>query len=407
LDWSAPALLAELGLDVGALVADDVATWKRAIEVRSADGVRFQRRPPRWLARWPARFQQTTLHVDREHFDCALLDLAESAGVRFIWDSVSELELDGDRVSVARTRSGSAIRARWFVDASGARRLIARTLGIGAQSHGPPKVALWAQVSRQHLFEGTVLHPASRGYLSWAWDIPISGSRSSVGLVLTQERFRALRSERRPLSTVFTEQLGRLEGSGRDESRLLTPVRTRGYQPSVSNRVSGENWIMAGEAAALIDPLTSYGVTSALRHADQGSRLILDAGRSRRLSLHLRDAYERNVRGLGHAYNREIEDGLYAPEVREALGIRQAVNGYVPFGYLANSLYGRLNPRGALASRGYQLLLCALRAWPVGWRIAARPAHGARETRQPGDGTRRIDSIETQDRRGRTWNRRP
>ena len=50
----------------------------------------------------------------------------------------------------------------------------------------------------------------------------------------------------------------------------VTSFRSRAY-----GGVAGTNWLIAGEAASMVDPITANGVTAALRHAAEASRLIL------------------------------------------------------------------------------------------------------------------------------------
>lgn len=380
LDWSAPALLDELGLPRDRLTHDEAATYKRAIEVRRADGETFWRSPLPWFARWPLRFERTTLHVDRDPFDRTLYDVAVAAGVEFVSDSVSGLESEGDRLLACRTRDGDRIRASYFVDASGGRRLIGRALDIGTRRYGRPKVAIWAQLIRAREFEGTTLYPRQAGYLAWAWEIPLTPGRDSVGVVLPRDEFRARRRAASTLEALFLEALNELRNRPTAGSELITKVRARGVQPCVSERVTGRNWIMAGECAAFVDPLTSYGVTAALRHAAEGAALLLAAADRAELPPRRRATYERNVRGVADAYNRGIESTVYDEPVRAAFGTRAAVDAYVPFGYFANVLYSRVNSGRPAASLAFVAVLRLLAIWPRSWRLAARlvtPLRGA------------------------------
>ena len=46
----------------------------------------------------------------------------------------------------------------------------------------------------------------------------------------------------------------------------MTSFRSRAYAG-----VAGTNWLIAGEAASMVDPITANGVTAALRHAAEAS----------------------------------------------------------------------------------------------------------------------------------------
>ena len=51
-------------------------------------------------------------------------------------------------------------------------------------------------------------------------------------------------------------------------------VRSTSYRCRAHRHIFGPNWLVAGEAAAMVDPMTSNGVTAALRHASEASHLI-------------------------------------------------------------------------------------------------------------------------------------
>ena len=138
LDWSAPSLLTELGLPREKLVAVGVGTNKREVRALIATGKLHYGRPPQWLHRWPLRFEPLTLHLDRQRFDQCLYERAQSVGVAFVWDQISGIEFDNDRIVGCRTRSGQRFAAPWFIDASGRRRLTARSVGVESQEVADP-----------------------------------------------------------------------------------------------------------------------------------------------------------------------------------------------------------------------------------------------------------------------------
>jgi flavin-dependent dehydrogenase len=293
---------------------------------------------------------------------------------------VAALERSGYRITACRTDDGATITGAWFVDATGARRVVARTLRIGRREFGPRKVALWSQIERPLGFEGTTLHTDHHDYLEWVWEIPVCATRASVGVVMPAERLQAQRATGEPVADLLAQRITGLPGRGRAAPDWRTSVRARSYRCHVSDRVSGQNWIMVGEAAAFVDPLSSYGVTLAIRHTSEGAALIAAADGAGRDVLDHRAAaaFGRNLRRLAGALNTEIERVLYRPTVAAAFGPRAAADAYIGFAYLANSLYARLTPTSPAGSSGYRLLLGALRLWPRAWRVAARIRTGAR-----------------------------
>ena len=334
LDWSAPALLAELGLSGEELVAAGVGTYKREVRALTANGRLHFGRPPSWLAWWPFRFEPVTLHLDRQRFDQCLYERAQNAGVAFVWGHVTDIEFDHDRIVGCSTRAGRRFAAPWFLDASGRRRLTARSAGIGSQEWGPPRVAIWSQHDAVGAFAGTMLYlDTDSDDLNWVWEIPIAEDRQSVGVVMTLSRFQTLRRTGKSTAEVFMDELARFPRVQSIPASCLGTVRTRSCRPYVSTRVTGANWMMIGEAAAFIDPLTSIGVTSAMRHGSEAARLIIDNARSpARVRLSLTE-YDRRVRDVAGLFNLGINALLYRPLLRQTVGFRWASSAYVILGY--------------------------------------------------------------------------
>jgi flavin-dependent dehydrogenase len=129
---------------------------------------------------------------------------------------------------------------------------------------------------------------------------------------------------------------------------------------------------MIGEAAAFADPITSIGMTMAMRHASEAAELIIDnadspAGAEQELS-----TYDRRVRDVAGLYNLGVETLMYRPLLRRAFGIRWASRAYVPLGYLTNSLYTRLKPVTRSRMTALGLVLGVLRLWVQTWLVIAR-----------------------------------
>ncbi|MGD8684040.1 MAG: FAD-dependent oxidoreductase [Chloroflexota bacterium] len=275
LDWSSPWLLRRLGYRSEELVDQGFATYKCDIEAASPDQAPLAAHPPRILSRRPFGAQMTTVHLDRERFDRSLYERARDGGVEFVWDAVGKVEMEGDRVLGCVTRSGLRLEADWFIDATGPSRLIGRAAGIGVREYAVPRVCLWTQATAPRARAGTTLSlDTTKEQLEWVWEIPLAEDRQSLGLVMPSRAFRALERRGRSKAQILAEQLARFPRYASLEPDDLGEVRTRSYRPYVSDRVVGANWLMAGEAAAMIDPLTSFGVTAALRNGSEAASII-------------------------------------------------------------------------------------------------------------------------------------
>lgn len=376
LDWSTPALLRMLGLASELLVEQRVGTHKRKIKVEPVGEPVFGAQPDeyKFLSKRPFEFEVLTLHVDRTQMDMRLLRTAQDLGVSFVWDRITRVETAGDRVVACWTGQNGQFKGRWFIDASGRAQLFARTLRIPKTEYGRPKTCLWTYFKSPCVYDGTTFFTDGRAeYLSWIWEIPITPDTVSVGYVVSAEEFRQLRLPKRSVKDVLLGAMARFPRLERlTVERPDFGVRTCSWRCYVQRRVSGLNWLMVGESAALPDPLTSNGVTAAFRHAQQAADVLLEAETAGTLPRRQRGAYETNVRRMGNIYNYCIERVIYDPPVRRGLSTDAALRVYAHFGYLINALFTKFQPRRAPGLFLFGLLLLGVRVWMETWVVIGK-----------------------------------
>ena len=359
LDWSAPDLLKALGLPMEHLVNEEMATWKRHVTLQLRDGCSVHYVPSAWLAGPPFHIELRTLHVDRPRLDQELLRLAVGQGVAIIHDKVVRVERDGNRISSVHTGGGSQFSASWIIDASGfGSSLIAREFNLPVIQHGPPKVALWTYFSVPESIEGTTLYldPMPSEYLDWIWEIPVNPRTVSVGYVTTGTAIKAERERGLTTEDIFQRQLAkfpRFEPLLR--SGALSAMNVTSFRCRVHAGVAGPNWLIAGEAASMVDPITSNGVTAALRHAAEASGLILKFRKQGKLPLRARISYSSRILQMAEFFNGGIEKIIYEPAVRNRIGVPRAGTIYTSPAWSMNVVYARLRPDGIFST----LLLAA------------------------------------------------
>jgi menaquinone-9 beta-reductase len=363
LDWSAPGLLNVLGLSMEQLVAEKIATYKRHVTLKLGDGCNREYIPGEWLGKPPFNVELRTLHVDRNQLNQLLRAMVVNQGVTFIQDKVVAVEVEGRRVAAVKTQRGDRISSPWFLDASGAAAcLFARAFRLPAYESGPRKVAIWSYFPVTTPSEGTTLYAEGvrPSYMEWVWEIPINPSTISVGYVATGESIKARRREGQTVEDILRAQLSRFprfEGLLRSEiSPLVTSFVCR-----MHGRVAGPNWMIAGEAAAMVDPMTANGVTAALRHASEASRLIIESRQRRRIPVMSAWLYSRRVLGLAMFFNRGIERVIYEAPIRNRIGVLQAGDVYTVPAWSLNSIYSRFRPHGAIKTILFSCLLDLVR----------------------------------------------
>ncbi|WP_158752263.1 NAD(P)/FAD-dependent oxidoreductase [Acidobacterium sp. S8] len=366
LDWSAPELLKALGLSMEHLIAEEIATYKRHIILDIGDGCRQEYVPSEWLGNSPWNVELRTLHVDRVRLKKALREILLAHDVDTFRDKVFEVERDGKRIIALKTESGKRFDSRWFIDASGCvTSLLPRLFNLPVREYGPSKVAVWNYFHVADSIEGTTLYADGNqpGYMEWVWEIPIQPKLISVGYICTGAAMKGMRQQKRTVSEIYTQRLSEIPrfASVLSSAIGLSPQVTS-FRCRVHGKIAGPNWLVVGEAAAMVDPMTSNGVTAALRSASEASSLIVKYFQHGRLPLFARTSYSRRVQELAKFFNSGIERVIYDSPIRKRIGVVNAGDVYTVPAWSMNALYARLQPVGLISTGLFTLALASLRA---------------------------------------------
>ena len=365
LDWSAPALLAALGLPMEALLRDGVATYKRHVILRLGDGSEQHYVPGEWLGKPPYNVNLSTMHVDRTRLNQALRQRVIDKGVLLLQDKVVNVETAGRRIVAITTAAGERISSPWFLDASGSHSsLLPRLFGSPVYEYGPNKVAMWEYFAVTKSIEGTTLHTNSWGapYMEWVWQIPIHPDAVSVGYVCPGEEVKEKRRQGMSVAEIFRARVAHLPGLEALQSlNGGRSPRTTSFRCRVFQRITGPNWLAIGEAAAMVDPMTSNGVTAATRHAAEASKLIIRNYKRRSLPYLPAALYRLRVISLARFFNSAIEKVLYEQPIRNRIGAFRAGDVYTIPAWSINVVYSKLQPQGVVKTLFFAGLVTALR----------------------------------------------
>ena len=386
LDWSSPRLLQELGLSREFLIDQQIATYKRNIQISPWGGSTWIAQPEEWFRSRPIGFEIMTLHVDRAELDLRLYHRAEEAGAEFVWDRVAHVHTHDDRVIELTTGTGRRITAAWFLDNSGQARLFARAFRIPKIDYGQRKVCLWTYFNCSPRNQGTSFYAdtANDEYLTWIWEIPITPSTLSVGCVMPAWRVKQQSQNGVDVDAILRQELLKYPRLAKLlEQQQALQISRCAFRNYVSESACGANWLMIGESASLPDPLTANGVTACFRHARESTRLIQAAFGRRSLSVKQQTLYNSRVRHMGHAFNHSIETSIYDWPIRKGLGALPSQKIYTAFSYSINALYTRFAPEGWITTRLFQLLLYAVGVWMESWAFAGRIASWFRRSFKP------------------------
>jgi len=258
-------VLEELGVLPDVEAAGFLRKWG-ATMVWGAD-----REPWSWFFREASPRYPHAYQVWRPEFDRLLLENSRKHGVDVREGyRVGEVLFDGDRVTGARYASDGnegIVRARHFVDATGQVGLLGRSLRLRQQDPEFRNLAVYGYFSGGRKLPGEAennifIESYEQG---WAWTIPLHSGVHSVGLVIDAERAQDA-IQRDGVEETYRRQLamaGRTSEMLAEATLESGPIIVRDWS-YLSERVVGDGWVLAGDAACFIDPLFSSGVHLAL-----------------------------------------------------------------------------------------------------------------------------------------------
>jgi flavin-dependent dehydrogenase len=235
---------------------------------------------------------RVAFHVDRSIYDKILLEHAESMGCHTFLQTKA-LSINSENgvvkdVEVSRTlpdgtQEEFTIEARYYVDATGASALLRRALNIDV--YAPTKLrnvafydywqdAEWAETIGSG---GTRVQIMSIGW-GWLWFIPITHTRTSIGLVTHSEFYKnsGKKPEELYLEAIAQEpRISKLVAKATREEKLKS-TKDWSY---VADSVVGENWFLVGDACGFADPILSAGLTLAHVSGKKAAYSILELER--------------------------------------------------------------------------------------------------------------------------------
>jgi len=208
----------------------------------------------------------TAFQVDRAIYDEILLRHAQSCGCTvFQSTAVKGLDRTGDRIDALVTADGSRITARHYVDASGQAGVLRKAMDVSVDyPTNLQNIAIWNYWTNTEWavslgIDGTRIVVLALE-VGWIWFIPLGQDRTSIGLVIPAEHYKSLK---RSPDEIYYEAV-RSDKIISRLVRLATPedrVRATKDWSSVSERLTGDNWFLAGESAGFADPILSAGMS--------------------------------------------------------------------------------------------------------------------------------------------------
>lgn len=286
----------------------------------------------------------------RASFDGALVDAAISAGAHRVSERVRDVQLGRDGV-VLTTRDG-AYRAALVIGADGANSLVRRRvhrpfsrtdLSIAAGFY------VRGRSSREIVVAFSFDPP---GYL-WSFPRP---DHLAVGICAPAECSSAAALRRAVAAWIEREGLG----PGAVLEPYAWPIPSLAPEGWGRARVSGDRWLLVGDAAGLVDPITREGIYWALESATFAASAVASPDAATTYADRLRDEIVPELVSAGR-----LRSGFFQPRFVSLLLDALAASGRVR-AVMADLVAGR-QPYATLRRR-----LIRTFEWKLAWSMMAR-----------------------------------
>ena len=255
-------------------------------------------------------------HVDRGVFDGILLQNAQRLGATvFQGIRVRAVDFDDpDAVRITCKRGSELIdfTVGMVVDASGRQTMLGRQLKTKVPDPVFDQYAIhtwFGGLDRAALAEnalagsdGVKEHKDDFIYVhflpikdSWIWQIPITDTITSIGVVSQKKKFTEAGSDRDKFFWDCIRSRPDLY-EALANGKQLRPLKTEGDYSYSMSQICGDRYVLVGDAARFVDPIFSSGVSVALNGARLASADIIAARQAGDYTKKRFDTYESTLR---------------------------------------------------------------------------------------------------------------
>ena len=268
---------------------------------------------------WPHAVQ-----VRRDQFDELLFRNAAAHGVQCFENlNVSAItEAANGIIAVGKASTGQSYRieAPYLIDATGRDTLLGKQFHLKRRHATHQSAALFAHFSGVQRRSGEDAGNISiyRNADGWIWVIPLPGDVTSIGLVCGPQTLRHRSGDSAALLWRTLREVPGLS-TRLENAAVVGPLRATGNYSYRCREVTGERWLMVGDAASFVDPVFSSGVHLALQSAVEAAEAVdhvLDRPQDRairwRAYAKARSSGQRHIEWLILRFNTPVMRNLFA-----------------------------------------------------------------------------------------------
>ena len=269
------------------------------------------------------RLKHTSAYqVERAEFDKMLLDHAATAGAEVREEtSVEQLIFGADDVTLRLRAQGatSEVRARYLIDASGRQTVVGGYLKLKRSYAHLNKFSVFAH------YEGVLRDPGIDGSLTrmvrgkdrWFWMIPLGETKMSIGMVMDTAAYKKLRQPPEDALTLGIREQPPIQ-ERMEHAERVTQVYSTGDYSYRNVSLTGDRWLLAGDAAGFIDPVFSTGVFIAMLSGEKSADVVDEALRHPERKAKLFRNYEKRLNRVMDLYLRFV-NSWYTHEFVEVI----------------------------------------------------------------------------------------
>jgi len=223
----------------------------------------------------------SSFQVHREIFDKLLLDEAEKLGANITMESEVTAYDDEANIVTVIHKDGSEEKhhAKKVIDASGYGRVLPRLLDLGTDSSLTLRDAIFCRIEND-------IRPkdGTDGYIyvyivgnndAWIWNIPLSPTETSVGIVCSDEYYKSFNMTQEEFWNHIVGTNSHAKQRYANAKKINEVGFIGGYSSNVK-KMFGNHFVMVGNATEFLDPVFSSGVTLALESGAKAAELIID-----------------------------------------------------------------------------------------------------------------------------------
>lgn len=214
--------------------------------------------------------------VTRSDFDKVLLDHSRENGAEVLEETeVTKIDFTTDLVKLNVQRgdgTNSSFRARYLLDCSGRQTLLGSLMKVKEVYEHLQKFSIFAHYENVDRLPGkdATLIRMVRSLDRWFWLIPLTQTRTSVGVVLDTTSFRKEKLAPEEALEKFIAEQPLMRERMKNAVRV-SPVYSAGDYSYRNRQLSGDRWLLVGDAAGFIDPVFSSGVFLAIMSAERAA----------------------------------------------------------------------------------------------------------------------------------------